>query len=108
MARNLERSGGVVMSESVMMALAPRLGRDRAHALVLEISREAAARGVPFKEVVAAHPEVRRRLTARRIAAALDPRNGLGLCGHFVDRVVAAHRAARGRRRREPVFPLRR
>jgi adenylosuccinate lyase len=100
MARNLARSGGVVMSESVMMALAPRLGRDRAHALVLEISRDAAARGVRFAEAVAAHPDVRRRLTPRRIAAALDPKNGLGLSGYFVDRVVAAHRASRPRRRR--------
>jgi 3-carboxy-cis,cis-muconate cycloisomerase len=88
------------MSESVMMALAPRIGRDRAHALVLEIARDAAARRVPFRDAVAAHPEVRRRLNARRIAAALDPKNGLGLSGYFVDRVVAAHRAGKRRRRR--------
>jgi adenylosuccinate lyase len=100
MARNLERSGGVVVSEAVMMALAGKLGRDRAHALVLEISRDAAARRVSFREAVAAHPEVRRRLPPRRLAAVLDPRHGLGLSGYFVDRVVAAHRAARRRRRR--------
>ena len=100
MARNLERSGGVVMSEAVMMALAGKLGRDRAHALVLEISRDAAARRMPFREVVAAHPEVRRRLGARRLATVLDPRHGLGLSGYFVDQVVAAHRAERRRRRR--------
>lgn len=100
MARNLDRSGGVLMSESVMMALAGKIGRDRAHALVLEISRDAAARRVPFRDAVAAHPEVRRRLTARRLAAALDPRNALGLSGYFVDQVVAAHRAEKRRRRR--------
>jgi adenylosuccinate lyase len=100
MARNLERSGGVLMSESVMMVLAGKMGRDRAHALVLEISREAAARRVPFRDAVAAHPEVRRRLTARRLAAALEPRNALGLSGYFVDQVVAAHRAEKRRRRR--------
>jgi adenylosuccinate lyase len=82
------------------MALAGKLGRDRAHALVLEISRDAAARRVPFREAVAAHPEVRRRLTARRLATALDPRNALGLCGYFVDQVIAAHRAEKRRRRR--------
>lgn len=100
MARNLDRSGGVLMSESVMMALAGKIGRDRAHALVLEISRDAAARRVPFRDAVAAHPEVRRRLTARRLAAALDPRNALGLSGYFVDQVVAAHRVEKRRRRR--------
>jgi adenylosuccinate lyase len=91
MLRNLERSGGVVLSETVMMALAQRIGRDRAHALVLRISRQADARKVPFREAVAAHPEVRRLLSPRRLAAALDYRNSLGLAGHFVDEVLAAH-----------------
>jgi adenylosuccinate lyase len=100
MLRNLERSGGVVLSEAVMMALAEKIGRDRAHALVLEISRDAHAREVAFRDAVAAHPEVRRRLSPRRLASALEYRNSLGLSGELVDRVVAAHQAERRRRRR--------
>jgi adenylosuccinate lyase len=98
MLRNLERSGGVVLSEAVMMALAPKIGRDRAHALVLRISRDVVARGGSFRDAVAAHPEVRRHLDRRKIAAALDYRSSLGLAGHFVDEVLAAHAAARRRR----------
>ena len=91
MLRNLDRSGGVVLSEAVMMALARQIGRDRAHALVLAISREALQRGVAFRDAVAAHPEVRRHLTPREIAAALDYKNSLGLAGYFVDQVLEAH-----------------
>ncbi|PYQ38128.1 MAG: hypothetical protein DMF77_24910, partial [Acidobacteria bacterium] len=91
MLRNLDRSGGVVLSEAVMMALAPKIGRDRAHALVLALSREALQKGVAFQEAVAAHPDVRRHLTARQIAAALDYKNSLGLAGYFVDRVLAVY-----------------
>jgi 3-carboxy-cis,cis-muconate cycloisomerase len=91
MRRNLDRAGGVVLSEAVMMALAPKIGRDRAHALVLALSREALQRGVAFHEAVAAHPDVRRQLTARQIASALDYKNSLGLAGFFVDRVLAAY-----------------
>jgi 3-carboxy-cis,cis-muconate cycloisomerase len=91
MLRNLERSGGVVLSEAVMMALARKVGRDRAHALVLRLSREVAARGGSFRDAVSAHPEVRRHLTPREIAAALDYRSSLGLAGHFVDEVLTAH-----------------
>jgi 3-carboxy-cis,cis-muconate cycloisomerase len=83
-----------VLSEAVMMALAPRIGRDRAHDLVLRISRDALSRGASFRDAVAAHHEVRRHLTSKRIVAALDYRNSLGLAGHFVDRVLAAHAAA--------------
>ncbi len=80
-----------------MMALAEGLGRDRAHALVLEISREAGARRLSFREAVSADPRVRGLLSPRRLAAALDYRNSLGLAGPFVDRVLAAH--ARGGRK---------
>jgi hypothetical protein len=97
MLRNLDRSGGVVLSEAVMMALAGRIGRDRAHALVLRISREALRRKQPFREAVAEHPEVRRHLTPKRIAAVLDYRNSLGLAGRFVDDVCRAWERLRRR-----------
>jgi adenylosuccinate lyase len=97
MQRNLDRGGGVVLSEAVMMALAPKIGRDRAHALVLAISREALQAGVAFREAVAAHPEVRRHLGAREIAAALDYKNSLGLAGYFVDRVLAFYERTKTR-----------
>jgi 3-carboxy-cis,cis-muconate cycloisomerase len=102
MVRNLERSGGAVLSEAVMMALARKIGRDRAHALVLEISRDALRRRQTFRRAVASNPEVRKRLTARQLDAALDYRRSLGLSTHFVDQVVAAHRGERRRRRRSP------
>jgi len=99
MLRNLDRSGGVVLSEAVMMALAPRLGRDGAHSLVLRLSRLAMRSGRPFREVVAESPEVRSQLGPRRLERALDYGNSLGLGGHFVDQVVEAHRAEKRRRR---------
>jgi adenylosuccinate lyase len=102
MIRNLERSGGAVLSEAVMMALARRIGRDRAHALVLEISREALRRHITFRRAVVSHAEVRKRLTARQLEAALDYRRSLGLATHFVDEVLGAHRGERRRRRRSP------
>jgi adenylosuccinate lyase len=100
MLRNLERGGGSVLSEAVMMALARKIGRDRAHALVLEISREALRRRMTFRRAVANHPEVQKRLTPREREAALDYQRSLGLSTHFVDEVVAAHRAERRRRRK--------
>jgi 3-carboxy-cis,cis-muconate cycloisomerase len=100
MLRNLDRSGGVVLSEAVMMALAEKIGRDRAHALVLEMSRDALARNASFRSTVESHPEVRRRLSPRRLASVLEYRNSLGLSAEFVDRVVAAHQAERRGRRR--------
>jgi len=97
MLRNLDRAGGVVQSEAVMMALAPKLGRDRAHALVLRLHRDSLKSGVPFREAVRAHPEVRAQLGPRRLEQALDYRSSLGLAGPTVDRVLADWRRQRPR-----------
>jgi adenylosuccinate lyase len=88
MLRNLERAGGVVVSEAVMMALAPRIGRDRAHELVLRLHRESLRSGVPFREAVRRDPEVRARLGPRRLDEALDYRRSLGHAGRQVDQVL--------------------
>jgi 3-carboxy-cis,cis-muconate cycloisomerase len=100
MLRNLDRSGGVVLSEAVMMALARRIGRDRAHALVLKIAREASQAKTPFGSAVRAHPDVRRQLKPREIEAALQYRNSLGLSAFFVDEVLKAY-ARQGPRRKQ-------
>jgi adenylosuccinate lyase len=100
MLRNLERAGGVVVSEAVMMALAPRLGRDRAHALVLQLHRESLKRGVPFRDAVRRDPAVRAQLGRRRLEDALDYRRSLGLAGGSVDSVLRDWRRRAGRRGR--------
>jgi 3-carboxy-cis,cis-muconate cycloisomerase len=100
MIRNLDRAGGQVVSEAVMMALAQRLGRDRAHALILKISRDALRRGVPFREAVAAHPEVKAHLDRRQIEAALDYKTSLGLAGPLIDGVLRSSSRRTGPKKR--------
>jgi adenylosuccinate lyase len=95
MQRNLDPRAGVVLSEAVMMALAAKIGRDRAHALVLAISREALQRGVAFREAAAVHPDVRRHLAPREIAAALDYKELPGPVRYFVDRVLTLYERTR-------------
>jgi len=97
MLRNLDRSGGVVLSEAVMMALARTIGRDRAHALVLKIARESQRDKTSFGDAVRAHPDVRRHLSPRKIEEALQYRNSLGLSAFFVDQVLKANEASRKR-----------
>jgi adenylosuccinate lyase len=97
MLRNLERAGGVVLSEAVMMALAPRLGRDRAHELVRRVHRASLKRGVPFREAVRREPQIAARLSPRQLDRALDYRRSLGQCASLVDRVLKDWE--RGRRR---------
>ncbi len=98
MLRNLDRSGGVVVSEAVMMALARKIGRDKAHELVLRIARESHRDKVPFRTAVSNNADVTRLLDKRSLTAALDYKGSLGLSAHFVDEVLKLHQSERKRR----------
>lgn len=92
MRRNLDLTNGLVVSEAVMMALAPHLGRKRAHDLVAELGRQAAERNVPFIEVLSANDEIAKHLDRGALEKLLDPANYLGLAGEIVDRVLRGRR----------------
>jgi 3-carboxy-cis,cis-muconate cycloisomerase len=89
MRANLDLTGGAIVSEQVMMGLGPHLGRQRAHDLVYDICREAAAKGAPLVDLLAANPEISKHVTRAELARMCDPANYLGLSGEMVDRVLA-------------------
>jgi len=93
MRKNLALTGGLVVSEAVMMGLGPTLGRQRAHDLVYDICREVIASGKPFLDLLAAHPEIAPHMTRDQLAPLVDPANYLGQCGEMIDRVLATHAA---------------
>ena len=88
MRANLERSGGFVLSEAVMLALAPRLGRDAAHRLVYELSIRARERGQTFIDAVRAEPAVCSALSEQDLGRLLDHAAHTGQCAAMVDRVL--------------------
>lgn len=92
MRRNLDLTGGQIMAESLMMALDEAIGRDRAHHLLVELTRAADERGKPFAEIAASDPRVAEHLSPERIAAALDPVRYLGACAALIDATLAEER----------------
>jgi adenylosuccinate lyase len=90
MLRNLDRTGGAVLSEALMMALAKKMGRDAAHAHVLGLSRQSRAEDRSFCEVVRGDATVRAMVSPRALDQALDYRSGIGLSTFFVDAVLKA------------------
>jgi 3-carboxy-cis,cis-muconate cycloisomerase len=103
MRANLDATGGLLLAERVVGALAPELGRLPAHELVAAACAEAARSGRSLGEVLEARADVRAHLEPAAIRALLDPAEYLGSAGHFIDRALAAHEAAR--RRQEGAAP---
>ena len=102
MRANLDLTNGLIVSEAVMMGLAPHLGRQRAHDLVYDICREVVKTGRPLLDLLAQDAEIARHVTRAELAKLVDPANYLGLAGAMVDRVLAAED---GSRRRAPTSP---
>jgi 3-carboxy-cis,cis-muconate cycloisomerase len=92
MRDNLDMTNGLVVSEAVMMGLAPFLGREYAHDLVYDICRDALSQDRPLLDLLAVHPEINKHLDREALARLCDPANYLGLSGVMVDRVLATRR----------------
>jgi 3-carboxy-cis,cis-muconate cycloisomerase len=71
-----------------MMGLAPHLGRQRAHDLVYDISRQASTSGQSLLDLLAENEEIAASLDRAALAKLLDPAEYLGLSGEMVDRVL--------------------
>jgi 3-carboxy-cis,cis-muconate cycloisomerase len=89
MRRNLDSTGGLIVSEAVMMGLAPMLGRGEVHHVVHHACDVALAQGIPLADALGREPAVASRLDAAAIARLTDPANYLGAARDFVDRVLA-------------------
>jgi 3-carboxy-cis,cis-muconate cycloisomerase len=89
MRANLDLTRGMIVSEAVMMGLAPHLGRQRAHDLVYDICRKVAATGEPLVDLLAQDAEVTSHLTRTELDKMCAPQSYLGLAGEMVDRVLA-------------------
>ena len=90
MRRNLAASDGLIVAEAVMMALAPHIGRQRAHDVVYAACREAEGSGASLRDVLARNADVSARLDAKRLDALLDPENYTGSAADMVERLLAS------------------
>jgi adenylosuccinate lyase len=90
MRANLDARGGYVLSEPVMRALADRIGKHAAHAVVYEATLAGLDRGVDLQTALLADPRIADQLGPDEIARCLDVRAALGTAPAFVDRVVAS------------------
>jgi 3-carboxy-cis,cis-muconate cycloisomerase len=90
MAANLDLTHGLIVSEAVMMGLAPALGRDRAHDLVYELCHRAGSECTPLSDLLQQTKEIADQLSAHKIKQLTDPAGYLGLAGVMVDRVLNA------------------
>ncbi|MGZ8246013.1 hypothetical protein, partial [Methylomagnum sp.] len=89
MRDNLLATHGFVCGERVMLALAPKLGKQSAHALVYQVAMDAAEHGLGLMEAVLAEPRIVESLGTAAIHELFDLEQSTGQCARMVDRVLA-------------------
>jgi len=92
MMLNLDRLGGLVMSEAIMLRLGTVLGRQAAHDAVYDAAMAAFEGKGRFPELLRADARVAPVLSVNELEALLRPETYTGLAGAFVDRVLAEAR----------------
>ncbi len=96
MRGNLDLTGGLLLAERVVAALAPALGRQAADELVTAAAEEASNGKRSFADALLDRPEVAGNLGDGRGRRLLDPAGYLGSAGVFVDRALDRRRRGRG------------
>ncbi|HUH95193.1 MAG TPA: 3-carboxy-cis,cis-muconate cycloisomerase [Casimicrobiaceae bacterium] len=92
MSTNLDLTHGLILAEAVSMALAAKLGKREAHAVVEEASARAASERRSLRDALAADARVTAQLSAAELDRLLDPRHYLGESQRLVARALAARR----------------
>ena len=90
MRRNLDLTGGLIVAEAVMMALAPHAGRGVAHDVVYACCRAAIEKGTPLVDQLRLRPEVTAHFDGAALDRLVDPAGYLGVAGAMVDRITGA------------------
>ncbi|MAP38503.1 MAG: adenylosuccinate lyase family protein [Dehalococcoidia bacterium] len=92
MRANLDLSGGLIMSEAIMLELGLKLGRQRAHDAVYDAAQASVVESRPFKDTLAEVSDVASNMTPQEIEVLLDPTKYTGICSLFAQREAAKAR----------------
>jgi adenylosuccinate lyase len=93
MRENLDRLGGLLLSERVMFFLGEKLGKQTAHEVVYEAAMAAQQTGSTLEAALVRDPRVKEAAGSADLASILDPTTYVGLAPELVDRALAQTRA---------------
>ena len=89
MRANLERSGGLVYSENISVALSRTLGKQAAHALTERLCETAVREGRTLAEVARADPQARGAIGTEEFSGLFEPESCFGTSAAMIERSLA-------------------
>jgi 3-carboxy-cis,cis-muconate cycloisomerase len=92
MSANVEMTQGLIMAESLTMALAPHIGKPEAQRIVKNLCDRAVMLGMHLRQVALEDVDVQAILSLEETDCAFDPGEYLGSTSVFIDRALSAYR----------------
>ena len=88
MKENIYKTNGLIVAESVMMALAPKMGRQIAHDLVYDCCRESIKKNISFIDTLLRNKEISNFFNEQDLLKIIDPSNYLGAAPTMAQRLL--------------------
>ena len=88
MKDNIYKTNGLIVAESVMMALAPKMGRQIAHDLVYDCCRVSIKKNISFIDTLLRNKEISNIFNKTDLLEIIDPSNYLGAAPAMAKRLL--------------------
>ncbi len=92
MLKNLDKLGGLLLSEKLMFELSNELGKQTAHHILYEISMEALENKFPFRDLLLKDERIMKAYTPEQLESIFDYESYIGLAPDKVEEVLANYR----------------
>lgn len=92
MSANLNLTGGLIMAESLTMALAQHIGKPEAYRIVQTVCKQVTTSGKNLHQIALENEQVHHILSSADLDRVLDPTGYLGSTDTFINRALAAFR----------------
>ncbi len=89
MKKNVGLTKGLINSENVMMHIANKVGKEKAHEIVYNLAMECEQSGLSYEQVLMTSEMLSELYTEEEIKAMVDPKNYIGLCELLVKKTIS-------------------
>ncbi len=88
MERNLQKSAVLISTEALMFLIGEKIGKQKAHQLIYEVSMSTHDTGAEFIDQLAMHPDIQGLFSRKTLGKAITPEKNIGLAYTLTDRVI--------------------
>jgi 3-carboxy-cis,cis-muconate cycloisomerase len=88
MLQNLELTKGLIFAEDLTAALAPKMGKDVAHAFIEKSCKTATAQQIHLKKYLLESTDIENYISKNIVNQCFNPENAIGLSSLFVDNIA--------------------